>query len=133
MPVHITKQIEFSASHTYGLPGATPEENLRLFGSCVRHHGHNYLLHVTVVGEPDPRTGMVVNVTDLKAAVQDVVATLDHKNLNLDVPAFRGRNPTTEAISLHIFAELTRALAPIRLEAVRLQEDDSLWAEVRDA
>lgn len=133
MPVRVTKQLEFAASHTYSAPGASPEENARLFGACVRHHGHNYMLQVTVEGDTDPRTGMVVNVTDLKKAMQDAVAEIDHRNLNLDVEHFRKHNPSTENIALYLFEKLRSRVAPARLRTVRLHEDESLSVEVHDA
>jgi 6-pyruvoyltetrahydropterin/6-carboxytetrahydropterin synthase len=133
MSVRVTKQLEFAASHTYSVPGASPEENERLFGACVRHHGHNYMLHVTVEGDTDPRTGMVVNVTDLKKAMQDAVAELDHRHLNRDVEHFRRNNPSTENIALYLFEKLRSKVAPARLRTVRLHEDESLSVEVHDA
>lgn len=132
MPVSVTKQLEFAASHTYSVPGASAAENERLFGNCVRHHGHNYMLQVTVVGETDARTGMVVNVTDLKKAMQDAISELDHKHLNRDVEHFRRNNPSTENIALYLFEKLRSKVAPARLEAVRLHEDETLSVEVRD-
>ncbi|KAF0246096.1 MAG: 6-pyruvoyl tetrahydrobiopterin [Planctomycetota bacterium] len=133
MPVRVTKQLEFAASHTYSVPGASQAENEKLFGPCVRHHGHNYMLQVTVEGETDARTGMVVNVTDLKKAMQEAVAELDHRHLNRDVEHFRERNPTTENIALYIFEKLRSRVAPARLRTVRLHEDESLSVEVNDA
>jgi len=46
------------------------EENRALYGQCnnIHGHGHNYVLEVTVAGPPDPATGMVVNIADLKVA-----------------------------------------------------------------
>lgn len=133
MPVRLTKQLEFAASHAYSVPGASAAENERLFGACTRHHGHNYLLQVTIEGETDARTGMVVNVADLKKAMQEAVAELDHRNLNRDVGWFRERNPTTENIALYLFDRLRPRVAPARLSAVRLHEDETLSVEVRDA
>ncbi|MCC6741445.1 MAG: 6-carboxytetrahydropterin synthase [Planctomycetia bacterium] len=133
MPIRLTKQLEFAASHTYSVPGASAAENERLFGACTRHHGHNYILEATVEGETDPRTGMVVNVSDLKKAMQDVAAELDHRHLNLDIPWFRDHNPTTENIALYLFEKLRPRVAPARLSALRLHEDETLSVEVRDA
>ena len=131
MRVSLTKRLEFSASHVYAASGASAAENERLFGDCVRHHGHNYLLEVTVSGEADRKTGMVVNVTDLKKAIQDVVTELDHRNLNLDVPHFAKTNPTTENIALFLWERLVARLGAVRLEKVILHEDETLSAEVR--
>jgi 6-pyruvoyltetrahydropterin/6-carboxytetrahydropterin synthase len=131
--VRVTKRLEFAASHMYSVPGASSAENLRLFGPCVNHHGHNYLLEVTVEGVVDGRTGMVVNVADLKRTMQEVTGELDHKNLNLDVPHFRTHNPTTENIALYLWERLAPRVTPARLVAVKLFEAEHLWAEVTDA
>ena len=64
--VSITRKVEFSASHLYHNPAFTPEENRRVFGKCnnPHGHGHNYVLEVTVKGEPDPATGMVLDLKE---------------------------------------------------------------------
>ncbi|MDA2914732.1 6-carboxytetrahydropterin synthase, partial [Acidobacteriia bacterium AH_259_A11_L15] len=61
--IYLTRKIEFSASHYYQNPELSPEENQRLFGKCANPagHGHNYVLEVTVAGEPDSKTGMVLD------------------------------------------------------------------------
>lgn len=70
------------------------EENLELFGKCAstNGHGHNYIVTATVRGPVDSVTGMVINIVDLKKAMElTVMQTLDHKNLDKDVPYFRDR------------------------------------------
>ena len=66
--VYLTRKIEFSASHLYHNPDFSPAENQRIFGKCnnPNGHGHNYVLEVTVGGETDPATGMVLDLKDLK-------------------------------------------------------------------
>src|SRR4029077_3258691 len=70
--VLITRKIEFSASHLYNNPALSPEENRRVFGKCnnPHGHGHNYTLEVTVAGEPDPVTGMVLDLKELKEILE---------------------------------------------------------------
>ena len=65
--VYLTRKIEFSASHLYHNPALSDEENRRVFGKCnnPHGHGHNYTLEVTVAGEADPVTGMVLDVIEL--------------------------------------------------------------------
>ncbi len=79
-----------------------------MYGKCnsANGHGHNYVLEVTVRGRPDPATGMVMNVADLKAVVADaVMAQLDHRNLDHDVDYFRetGTVSTTENLTVYIW------------------------------
>ena len=88
--VLLTRKIEFAASHLYHNPEFSPEENRRVFGKCnnPHGHGHNYTLEVTVAGEPDPVTGMVLDLKDLKDILErEVMQRMDHRFLNYEVPS----------------------------------------------
>jgi 6-pyruvoyl tetrahydropterin synthase/QueD family protein len=90
--VLLTRKIEFAASHLYHNPDFSPEENRRIFGKCnnPHGHGHNYTLEVTVAGEPDPVTGMVLDLKDLKDILdREVMQRMDHRFLNYEVGARR--------------------------------------------
>ena len=64
-------------------------------------HGHNYFVDVQVKGEPDPQTGMIINLGDLDAIVErEIMDKFDHMNLNLDTEEFKGLNPTSEVVAL---------------------------------
>ena len=91
-----------------GAPGKSlsNEENLKLFGKCnnPNGHGHNYKVVVTVHGEVDPVTGMVMNLTDLKEYIEEaIMKPLDHKNLDLDVLYFTDIVSTTENVAVYIW------------------------------
>ncbi len=133
--VLLTKRIEFSASHRYCNPEWDEAKNRAVFGLCFNPpaHGHNYLLEVTVSGEIDPRTGMVVNLFDLKRVLLDVLEEFDHKNLNLDMPYFKDRIPTSENLALVLWTKLASQPDMGTLHKVRLCEDEDLSAEVTAA
>ena len=100
--VLLTRKIEFAASHLYNNPDFSPEENRRIFGKCnnPHGHGHNYTLEVTVAGEPDPVTGMVLDLKDLKEILErEVMQRMDHRFLNYEVPELAGQIPTCENIA----------------------------------
>ena len=104
--VYLTRKAEFSASHFYHNPEMSAEENRRLFGKCnnPHGHGHNYVVEVTVSGEVDERSGMVMDLKDLKALLeQEVLQPFDHKFLNKEVRVFDEKIPTTENIALEIW------------------------------
>ena len=84
-PVLLTKRIEFAAAHRYHKAEWDETRNREVFGRCFNPpaHGHNYLLDVTVSGDVDPKTGMVINLFDLKRVLLGVLEEFDHKNLNL--------------------------------------------------
>jgi 6-pyruvoyltetrahydropterin/6-carboxytetrahydropterin synthase len=120
----LTRSYEFAASHRLDSPHLSAEENLDIFGKCnnAAGHGHNYLLEVTVTGDPDGRTGMILNLDDLDRLVAElVVDRYDHKNLNVDIPEFEGKVTTSEVVALEIFDRLKNHL-PAKLHRVRLHE-----------
>src|SRR5438445_12147566 len=97
--VLITRKIEFSASHLYDNPALSPEENRRVFGKCnnPHGHGHNYTLEVTVAGETDPVTGMMVDLGELEEFLErEVMEGMDHRHLNGEVPELAEQVPTLE-------------------------------------
>jgi len=131
--VTLTRSYEFAASHRLHQDALSHEENVRLFGKCnnPNGHGHNYVLEVTVCGEPDPKTGFIVDFVALdKAVASRVLERYDHKHLNLDVPELVGTNPTSEVIAVEIF-KLLDGHVPGSLERIRLRETDRSSFEVR--
>lgn len=130
--VLLTKRIEFAAAHRYVRTEWDEAKNRAAFGRCYNPpaHGHNYLLEVTVSGEIDPRTGMVVNLFDLKRVLLDVIDEFDHKNLNLDMPYFKERIPTSENFAQVLWTKLAAQRDIGTLHTLRLCEDEDLYAEV---
>ncbi len=130
----ITRKIEFSASHVCRNPELSEEENRRLFGPAANPHGHghNYVLEVSVEGRPDPVTGMVLDLKDLKELLnREVVGPYDHRFLNYEVPPFDRVIPTAENIAQDIWNRLEPHLeAPgRRLRMVRLYETPDLYVD----
>jgi 6-pyruvoyltetrahydropterin/6-carboxytetrahydropterin synthase len=124
-----TRRFTFSAGHRYHVPAWSPEDNERRFGRLSVPHGHNYTLDVTVRGAIDPRTGMVIDLGELKRIVQEtVIERFDHADLNAD-PLFRERVPTTENIALAVWDLLAPKLGPDRLARVRVWEDPTLFVD----
>jgi 6-pyruvoyltetrahydropterin/6-carboxytetrahydropterin synthase len=127
MTLHLTRGYAFSAAHRLHNAQLSEEENARLYGKCANPHGHghNYRVEVTLSGPVDEETGMVVQPSELDAFVErQVLDSFDHKNLNVDVPAFRGAVPTTENLCTEIYRRL-RAFPAARLERVRIEETGS--------
>lgn len=137
--VRLTRVVHFSAAHRYFRPEWSPERNRETFGACGNEHGHGhrYECHVTVSGQLESDTDMVVNLRWLDSVLEEVVTRrLDHRHLNHDVPEFDfGRHiPTTEALAVYIW----RAVEPqlqggAKLERVRVYEDPFLYAEYEGA
>lgn len=129
--VTISRRFDFSSSHRYYREEWSAEENTRVFGLCAlpNGHGHNYTLEVAVAGEPSPETGMVINLVDLKSAVDSVLGGFDHKHLNLDTPYFAERIPTTENLATVLWELIAGALNGMPLYRIRLFETEDLFVE----
>jgi 6-pyruvoyltetrahydropterin/6-carboxytetrahydropterin synthase len=130
--VILTKRIEFSASHRYHKPEWDAAKNRATFGACNNEpgHGHNYMLEVTVGGEIDQRTGMVVNLFDLKRVLLNVLEEFDHKHLNLDLSYFERQIPTSENIARVLWDKLQVQKNIGTLQRISLYEDEDLCADL---
>jgi 6-pyruvoyltetrahydropterin/6-carboxytetrahydropterin synthase len=120
----LTRVYEFAASHRLHTDQLSGPENVRLYGKCnhVHGHGHNYVLEVTITGEPDPETGMMADLGELDRAVEAlVVDRYDHRNLDVDVPELSGKVTTSEVVAQEIFRQLDGRV-PAELHRVRLFE-----------
>jgi 6-pyruvoyltetrahydropterin/6-carboxytetrahydropterin synthase len=130
----ITRKVEFSASHVCRNPQLSEEENRELYGLAANPHGHghNYVVEVSLRGEPDPVTGMVLDLKELKEILnRQVVAPYDHRFLNYEVPPFDHVVPTTENIALDIWRRLEPHLSNERnkLYSVRVYETPDLYVD----
>jgi 6-pyruvoyltetrahydropterin/6-carboxytetrahydropterin synthase len=129
----ITRKAEFAASHACFRPDWSPEKNREVYGlsSNPRGHGHNYVLEVTLDGEPDPVTGMVFDLKALKDIInEEIVEPFDHRFLNHEVPPFDVVVPTAENVAAEIWRRLSRRFpAAPRLANVRLFETEDLFVD----
>lgn len=131
----ITRKAEFSASHVCRVPHFTDEQNRKLFGdeANANGHGHNYVVEVTLEGEPDPVTGMILDLKELKDIMdQEIVQPMDHRFLNHEVEPFAAVVPTAPNLAREIWRRMEARLNGRngRLAKVRLFETRDLYVDV---
>ena len=135
----LTRLYRFAASHRLHTPALSPAENARLFGKCnnPHGHGHDYILEVTVAGDVDPLTGMILPVATLDQLVHNrVLSVFAFRNINLDLPQFQTLTATTENIALVIAGLLQQHWseylnsASARLSRIYIQETERNGFEV---
>ena len=137
MPSFLTRRFTFAAAHRYRRPEWSDARNAEVFGLCAREHfhGHTYVGTITVSGDIDPVTGMVIDLGRLDRAIDaEVRDRFDHRNINLEVPEFAEgkRVPTGEELTRFICDRLQTALGgDMRVVEVTLAEDDTLSATFR--
>jgi 6-pyruvoyltetrahydropterin/6-carboxytetrahydropterin synthase len=135
--VFLTRRATFSASHYYWNDSWSAEKNQQVVGRCANRngHGHNYTLEVTVAGNPDPVTGFVVDLKWLKDVIeQEVLAAYDHRHLNIEVPEFAAKIPTTENMAIAAWQRLEPVIDKVggaTLSRIRMYETPEIFAEYR--
>lgn len=130
--VAVFRREHFNAAHRLFNPDWDDATNTSVFGKCAlpNYHGHNYELEVKVVGEPDPKTGYVMDLKKLSDLVEEhILERFDHKNLNLDTEDFKNLNPTAENIAIVIY-ELLRPHIDVKMDLqIRLYETPRNFVE----
>lgn len=132
--IYITRKVEFCASHRLYNPSFSDQKNQDTFGLCnnPNGHGHNYTLEVTVRGEVDPETGMVLDLKALKHLVNELIIDhVDHKNLNVDVPFLNGVIPTAENLAIVFWEMLEPKIHNGTLHEIKLYESERNYVVYR--
>ncbi len=131
--VYITRTEHFNAAHKLFNPGWSREKNEEVFGKCANEnwHGHNFELHVTVKGNPDPETGFVFDVKKLSVIINtQVIEKLDHKNLNVDVDFMAGKICSIENLVIAIWHQLVPHMPKeVQLHSLKLWETQKIYTE----
>lgn len=130
--VSVFRKEHFNAAHRLFLPEWDDQKNFEVFGKCSypNYHGHNYELIVKLTGQPDPKTGFVMDLKRLSDLINEkVIRQFDHKNLNLDTPFFQTKNPTAENIAIVIYELLRPEIDAATGLQVRLYETERNFVE----
>lgn len=130
--LYLSRQMEFSAAHSYRIESWSEAKNKEVFGPCsnVNGHGHDYTVEVMVRGELNKQSGIVVNITEIDKAMKSVVETnLDGKFLNKENPFFQKIIPTTENIVTYLWESLDGKIENCLLSKITLFENDFLYSE----
>jgi len=133
LKVSFSRIYNFSAAHRLDSDSLSPEENRAVYDKCnnLYGHGHDYYLELTVTGKPHPQTGMIIPLSELDEKVRPILAQLNYKHLNKEVPFFRTHHSTGEVIVEFLWEKLTVALGENRLLHLKLWETDNNYFEIK--
>jgi len=132
--IYLTRKEYFCASHRLFNPKFSDERNLAVYGKCANpnSHGHNYELEVTVIGVPDPDTGMILDLKELSEIVRrEIIDKVDHKYLNIDVPFLENVIPTAENLVKCFWNILESKIPHGKLYSLKLYETNNNYVEYR--
>ena len=132
--IYLTRRERFSAAHRMFRQDWSDEKNREVFGKCSNPnwHGHNYVLWVTVKGEPSDNHGFVINIDILKKIIQDkIIMKIDHRNMNIEVEFMKGKIATTENLAIAIWNELKQPVEKegAKLHCIKIEETENNMIE----
>jgi len=122
MLLTVSKRLEFSASRRLRVTRWSDIKNLAMFGpeTEARHgSGRNYVAYFAFAGPVDPRTGMLINISEIKERAGKLLrARFDHKFLNQDNRSFSGVPPTVESIARQMHVDLAPLFSDVSAKLV---------------
>jgi 6-pyruvoyltetrahydropterin/6-carboxytetrahydropterin synthase len=134
--MRITRKYELDMGH------CLPDHD----GKCYRPHGHRYVVEATVEAElvlAGAERGMVVDFGRLKAAMEQIVGSYDHRfvmceddprrEAMLDIFGAEGvatiTDPPTAENLAQLWVECLSAVLTVPLVGLRVYETPNCWAE----
>ena len=129
---YFSEKFEFAAMHTLWNDKFGDQKNFELFGKCANPagHGHNYVVEVTVQ-KPEGDEGF--RIVDFEKVVDaEFISVVDHKNLNVDVPEFSGKNPTVENVAAFAWHRLAGKFGAGELSSVTVWETDRTYCTYKE-
>jgi 6-pyruvoyltetrahydropterin/6-carboxytetrahydropterin synthase len=131
MEMTLNRIYEFSSAHRLHSTLLSDRENLEIYDKCnnLRGHGHDYRLEVSIKGKPDAKTGMIISLEDFDSCVWKILAVLDYKHLDNEVPFFTQNLSSGEVIIQYLWQELDKMFKGDRLYYLKLWETNNNYFE----
>jgi len=132
MNITLTQKYQFSAAHRLHSDFLDTEQNIDLYDKCnnLNGHGHDYTLFVSVKGERDSKTGMIIPLEKFDAIVEETLEKLDYKHLDKEVEFFRKEISTSENIIQFLWQSLERDMEDVELYHLKLWETNNNYFEL---
>ncbi len=90
-------------------------------GKCENLHGHNYKIEIFARGRELDKIGLLVDFVELKAAADEVVQYLDHRNIN-ELPPFNEElNPSAENLARYILERVAARVGDERVQIYKVR------------
>jgi 6-pyruvoyltetrahydropterin/6-carboxytetrahydropterin synthase len=103
-------------------------------GKCENPHGHNYRVQVTLEGPQLDAIGLLVDFTELKEVMRNIIKRLDHQFIN-DLEPFKTVNPSAENMAKYFYDEISGKLVGLppgaKITDVVIWETDTAMARYR--
>jgi 6-pyruvoyltetrahydropterin/6-carboxytetrahydropterin synthase len=90
-------------------------------GKCENLHGHNYRIEIFARGRELDNIGLLVDFGELKAAADEVVQYLDHRNINELPPFDEELNPSAENLARYILERVRGRVGDDRVQVYKVR------------
>ena len=90
-------------------------------GKCENLHGHNYKIEIYARGAELNNIGLLIDFVDLKAAADEIVKYLDHRNINELPPFDEELNPSAENLARYILEYVNGRVADDRVTVYKVR------------
>ena len=102
-------------------------------GKCEELHGHNWKVELVLACDKQNKLGMVLDFTQMKKSLNNVLSALDHKYLN-NIAYFKKSNPTSENIAKYIFDRLKAKSGELKsfIKSITVWESETSCATYYD-
>jgi 6-pyruvoyltetrahydropterin/6-carboxytetrahydropterin synthase len=123
----ISRVYQFSAAHRLHSVVLDDGRNRNVYGKCnnLYGHGHNYIVEVTIKGQPSDDTGMIIPLSELDQMVQSVLDSLNYKHLDNEVPFFKSTVSSGENIIRYLWQEINKKIPDSKLYHIKLWETNN--------
>jgi 6-pyruvoyltetrahydropterin/6-carboxytetrahydropterin synthase len=128
----LNRVYEFSSAHRLHAAGLSDEQNRQIYDRCnnPRGHGHDYKLEVSLIGEPDQKTGMIFAMNEMDQLVRQVLDHLDYRHLDKEIDFFKSHVSTGEIIIQYLWDELNKLFPGDLLYNLKLWETNNNYFEL---
>lgn len=121
MIMNLTRVLPFGAVHTM-----REEANEK-----IKTMGYDYKLHISLSGKVNRETGIVVNIVHIDQAIDQVLAMVNGKWLDKDVPFFFDRTYSLENLLLFFCTHLQGLFTDVKLHSIKIQQTPFLFGEMK--
>jgi 6-pyruvoyltetrahydropterin/6-carboxytetrahydropterin synthase len=126
----ITRRYDFCAAHQYWNDSWSQEKNEIEFGPDIYVHGHNYTLEVSISGKVNPENGFIINLKIIDKIVNEAVNLLDHSQIEKDIPWFKGKQPSSENLTIYFWEHIVDKLPKSNsLFQIRIYETPRIFTD----
>jgi len=132
--ISLSRIYRFTSAHRLHSEKLTERENLAVYDKCNNYngHGHDYTVEISLSGEPDPVTGMIIPLDEFDGRANTLLRELDYKHLDKEVPYFKGHLSTGENIIQYLWDRLKKIFPDHTITALMIRETSSNYFEIKN-